>query len=50
MFLASGKADVLSGRYVSAWDHKADSLRRTNEILPDYLLTLRVRTLVSPGD
>lgn len=48
MFLASGKADALSGRYISAWDDEAESLRRVDEIQRDDLLTLRIRPLHVP--
>jgi NAD(P)-dependent dehydrogenase (short-subunit alcohol dehydrogenase family) len=45
MLLASGRADALSGRYISAWDDALEVLGRVDEILRNDVLTLRVRPL-----
>jgi NAD(P)-dependent dehydrogenase (short-subunit alcohol dehydrogenase family) len=50
LLLASGKADALSGRYISAWDDALESLKRVEEILQNDLLTVRVRPLTTSGD
>ena len=47
MFLASGRADALSGRYISVFDNEEELLRRADEIRRDDLLALRVRPLPS---
>lgn len=44
VFLASGRADALSGCYVSAEDDVAEMVRRAEEIQRDELYTLRLRT------
>jgi NAD(P)-dependent dehydrogenase (short-subunit alcohol dehydrogenase family) len=44
VFLASGRADALSGCYISAGDDVADMVRRAEEIQQDALYTLRLRT------
>lgn len=44
LFLASGKADELSGRYISIDDDVAELVRRAEEIERDDLYTLRLRT------
>jgi NAD(P)-dependent dehydrogenase (short-subunit alcohol dehydrogenase family) len=44
LFLASGKADALSGRYISIDDDVAELVRRVEEIERDDLYTLRLRT------
>jgi NAD(P)-dependent dehydrogenase (short-subunit alcohol dehydrogenase family) len=43
-FLASGKADVLSGCFVTVRDDVADMVSRAEEIRRDELYTLRLRT------
>jgi NAD(P)-dependent dehydrogenase (short-subunit alcohol dehydrogenase family) len=43
LFLASGRADALSGRYVSGEDDVADLVRRAEEIQRDDLYVLRLR-------
>ena len=45
MFLASGRADALSGRHISVEDDEGELLRRVSEIEADDLYTLRVRPL-----
>ena len=50
LLLASGRADALSGRYISAWDDALESLKRVEEILQNDLLTVRVRPLTTSGD
>jgi hypothetical protein len=45
LFLASGKGDALSGRYIAVNDNLAELVRRANEIQQDDLLTLRLRPL-----
>jgi NAD(P)-dependent dehydrogenase (short-subunit alcohol dehydrogenase family) len=44
VFLASGRADALSGCYISVTDDVADMVRRAQEIRQDALHTLRLRT------
>jgi NAD(P)-dependent dehydrogenase (short-subunit alcohol dehydrogenase family) len=44
VFLASGRADALSGCYISVRDDVADMVRRAEEIRRDALHTLRLRT------
>lgn len=44
MFLASGKADALSGRAISVSDNEAELMERTDEILERDLYTMRLRT------
>ena len=44
MFLASGRADVLSGRVINVQDTEADLLKRIVEIQERDLYTLRLRT------
>lgn len=43
MFLASGKADVFSGRYFTSLDNPDELAQRTEEILRDNLFTLDLR-------
>lgn len=43
--LASGKADSLSGRFISIWDNIDDMLLQEAQITQDNLYTLRLRTL-----
>ena len=43
MFMASGRADSLSGRFISVRDDEDDLLRRAEEIQRDDLYTLRLR-------
>jgi NAD(P)-dependent dehydrogenase (short-subunit alcohol dehydrogenase family) len=45
LFMLSGEADALTGRQISHWDNPEDLKRRTDEILRDDLLTLRLREL-----
>ena len=44
LFLASGRADALSGCYVSVGDDVAEMVARADEIQRDELHTLRLRT------
>jgi NAD(P)-dependent dehydrogenase (short-subunit alcohol dehydrogenase family) len=44
LFLASGRADALSGRYISVDDDLAEMVQRAEEIRRDELYTLRLRT------
>jgi NAD(P)-dependent dehydrogenase (short-subunit alcohol dehydrogenase family) len=44
LYLASGKADILSGCYISVDDDLAEMLQRAEEIRRDELHTLRLRT------
>jgi NAD(P)-dependent dehydrogenase (short-subunit alcohol dehydrogenase family) len=44
MFLASGRADALTGRHISVSDDETDLLRRADEIQQNDLYTLRLRT------
>ena len=44
MFLASGRADSLSGRYIHVGNDEDDLLRRADEIQRDDLYTVRLRT------
>ena len=48
LFLASGAADVLSGRYLTVFDDLANLTARAETIRRDDLLTLRLRHL--PGN
>jgi hypothetical protein len=43
VFLASGKADVLSGRLFGSSDNEAELVRRAEEIQKGDLYTLRLR-------
>jgi NAD(P)-dependent dehydrogenase (short-subunit alcohol dehydrogenase family) len=43
LLLASGRADVLSGRYLSVFDDVAELIRRADEIQRDDLYTMRLR-------
>jgi hypothetical protein len=43
VFLASGKTDRLSGRYLQVLDDINDLVRRTDEILENDLYALRLR-------
>jgi len=43
--LASGRADALSGRYLTAYDDLAELIGRAAEIRRDDLYTLRLREL-----
>ena len=45
MFLASGKADALSGRYIASRYDQDELLRRTDQIQKDDLFTPGMRTL-----
>jgi NAD(P)-dependent dehydrogenase (short-subunit alcohol dehydrogenase family) len=45
LFMLSGEADALTGRQISHWNNPEDLKRRTDEILRDDLLTLRLREL-----
>lgn len=49
VFLASGQADALSGRYFRAEEDWADMARNANKIQHDDLYTLRLRTLAEPA-
>ncbi len=49
MFLASGRADALSGRHISVEDDEDELLRRITEIETDDLYTLRVGSLADFG-
>ena len=44
MFLASGRADALTGRYISVYDDETDLLGRAEEIQQHDLYALRLRT------
>jgi NAD(P)-dependent dehydrogenase (short-subunit alcohol dehydrogenase family) len=44
LLLASGKADTLSGCYISVHDNLAEMVQRADEIRRDDLYTLRLRT------
>ncbi len=50
LLLALGRADALSGRYISAWDDTLESLERVEEILRNDLLTVQVRPLTTSGE
>ena len=45
MTLASGRADALSGRYLTAYDDVEELIGRAAEIQRDDLYTLRLREL-----
>jgi hypothetical protein len=45
MFLASGRADVLSGRYLTVFDDIAPFVERNDEIVRDDLYTRRSHAL-----
>jgi hypothetical protein len=45
--LATGEADVLTGRYIGVHDDLDDMLRRSEEILRGDLYTLRIRKLTA---
>jgi len=47
-WLASGPADVLSGRFIPATQPRDELLARADEIVRDDLLTLRIRRLPKP--
>ena len=49
LFLASGQADALSGRYFRVEDDWAEMVRCAEAITRDDLYTLRMRTLQEPG-
>lgn len=49
LWLASGEADVLTGRYILATQSRDELLARAEEIVRDDLLTLRIRRLPSAG-
>jgi NAD(P)-dependent dehydrogenase (short-subunit alcohol dehydrogenase family) len=49
VFLASGAADALSGRYFRVEDDWAEMVRGADRIQRDDLYTLRLRTLAEPG-
>jgi len=49
LFLASGQADALSGRYFRVEDDWAEMVRGADAIHHDDLYTLRLRTLQEPG-
>jgi 3-oxoacyl-[acyl-carrier protein] reductase len=49
VFLASGRGDSLSGRYLRVDDDWEDMARRADAIKRDDLYTLRLRTLQQPG-
>ena len=44
MALATGKADGLSGRFISVWDDLNDLVHRADQIVEGDLLRVRLRT------
>ena len=44
-FLASGRADALSGRFITVWDDVTELVKRADEIEQDDLYTLRLNEL-----
>jgi hypothetical protein len=49
LFLASGRADALSGRFIRVQDNEEELVRRAEEIQKSDLHTLTLRTYTDTG-